>query len=103
MNVTDGIIRCRYRDSWEHPSLMEPGTVYEVTIEAFPTSNLFAAGNRIRLDVSSSNYPHFDLNFNTGEAEGLATQTRIATNRVWMDHARPSHVLLPIVPSGGPA
>ena len=97
MNLTDGIIRCRYRDSWESPSLMEPGTVYEVTIEAFPTSNLFRAGHRIRLDVSSSNYPHFDLNFNTGEPEGRATRSRVATNTVWMDRTRPSHVVLPIV------
>ena len=99
MNVTDGIIRCRYRDSWENPTLMDPGVVYEVTIEAFPTSNLFKAGHRIRLDVSSSNYPHFDLNFNTGEPEGLATGSRIAKNTVWMDRTRPSHVILPIVPA----
>ncbi len=97
MNLTDGILRCRYRDSWEHPSPMEPGTVYGVQIEAFPTSNLFVAGHRIRLDISSSNFPHFDLNFNTGEPEGLATHSRVATNTVWMDSARPSHVVLPIV------
>jgi len=99
MNLTDGIVRCRYRDSWESPSPMEPGTVYEVTIEAFPTSNLFRAGHRIRLDVSSSNYPHFDLNFNTGEPEGLATRSRVAANTVWLDRTRPSHVLLPVVPT----
>lgn len=99
MNVTDGIIRCRYRDSWEQPSLMTPGEVYGITIEAFPTSNLFAEGHRIRLDVSSSNYPHFDLNFNTGEPEGMATARRVATNTVWMTAERPSHVILPIVPS----
>lgn len=98
MNLTDGIVRCRYRDSWEELSMMEPGTVYEVTIEAFPTSNLFTAGHRIRIDVSSSNYPHFDLNFNTGESEGLATGVRVATNTVWMDPTRPSHAVLPVVP-----
>jgi putative CocE/NonD family hydrolase len=100
MNVTDGIIRCRYRESWENPSFMMPGEVYEVTIEAFPTSNLFAAGHRIRIDVSSSNYPHFDLNFNTGEPEGMATGSRVATNTVWMTPERPSHAILPIVSSG---
>lgn len=99
MNLTDGIIRCRYRNSWESPSLMEPGTIYEVTVEAFPTSNLFKAGHRIRLDVSSSNYPHFDLNFNTGEPEGRATGQRVATNTVWMDSGHPSHMVLPIVRS----
>ncbi len=97
MNVTDGIIRCRYRDSWEAPTLMDPGRTYEVTIEAFPTSNLFKAGHRIRLDVSSSNYPHFDLNFNTGEPEGRASHARVATNTVWLDRDRPSHAVLPIV------
>jgi putative CocE/NonD family hydrolase len=98
MNVTDGIVRVRYRDSWERPELMTPGEVYEVTIEAFPTSNLFVRGHRIRVDVSSSNYPHFDLNFNTGEPEGLATHSRVATNTVFMDRDRPSYVVLPLVP-----
>ena len=102
MNLTDGILRCRYRDSWVEPSMLEPGRVYEVTVEAFPTSNLFKAGHRIRLDVSSSNYPHFDLNFNTGEPEGLATHARVATNTVWMDPDRPSHVVLPRVPTSEP-
>lgn len=100
MNVTDGILRCRYRDSWEQPSLMTPGEVYEITIEAFPTSNLFKAGHRIRLDISSSNFPHFDLNFNTGEPEGLATEIRVATNTVLMGPEYPSHAVLPIVPAG---
>jgi hypothetical protein len=99
MNLTDGILRCRYRDSWEDPSMMTPGETYEIVIEAFPTSNLFKAGHRIRLDISSSNYPHFDLNFNTGEQEGLATGSRIATNTVWVDRTRPSHAVLPIVPA----
>lgn len=100
MNLTDGIIRCRYRDSWETSSMMEPARRYRVTIEAFPTSNLFKAGHRIRLDISSSNYPHFDINFNTGEPEGLATHARVATNTVWMDLEGPSHAVLPIVPAG---
>ncbi len=70
MNLTDGILRCRYRDSWLHPRLMSPGRIYAIRIEAFPTSNLFKAGHRIRIDVSSSNYPHFDFNPNSGEPEG---------------------------------
>ena len=98
MNVTDGILRVRYRDSWEKPSMMTPGTVYRVTVSAFPTSNLFARGHRIRLDVSSSNFPHFDVNPNTGEPEAKATTSRVAMNRIWLDAARPSHVVLPIIP-----
>ena len=99
MNVTDGILRVRYRDSWENPSLMTPGTVYRVHIDAFPTSNRFQRGHRIRLDVSSSNFPHFDLNPNTGEPEGQWTRMRVARNRVYMDRARPSYVVLPIIPA----
>ena len=79
---------------------MRAGEVYAITIEAFPTSNLFRAGHRIRLDVSSSNYPHFDLNFNTGETEGMATGSRVAANTVWMDRSRPSHAVIPVVPRG---
>jgi len=98
MNVADGILRVRYRDSWERPSMMTPGPVYPVRVTAFPTSNLFARGHRIRLDISSSNFPHFDVNPNTGEAEAKATSSRVATNRVFMDASRPSHVVLPLIP-----
>jgi putative CocE/NonD family hydrolase len=101
MNITDGILRVRYRDSWQQPELMTPGHIYPIQIEPFPTSNLFAKGHRLRLDISSSNFPHFDLNFNTGEPEGLATHRRIATNRVYMDEQRPSHIILPLIPSSG--
>jgi putative CocE/NonD family hydrolase len=80
---------------------MIPGTVYPIRIEAFPTSNLFQRGHRIRLDVSSSNFPHFDVNPNTGEPEGRARDWRVATNRVYLDLERPSHVVLPIIPRRG--
>lgn len=97
LNLTDGILRARYRDSWAHPSMMEAGRVYEITVEAFPTANLFAAGHRIRLDIASSNFPKFDVNPQTGEAEGGATAMRKARNTVHMGRARASHVILPIV------
>lgn len=98
MNLTDGILRCRYRASWQRPQLMRAGKIYQIKIEAFPTSNLFKAGHRIRIDISSSNFPHFDANPNTGEPEGRARSMRVATNAVYMDERRPSHVLLPVVP-----
>ena len=101
MNLTDGILRARYRESWERPSPLVPGEKYLIRIEAFPTSNRFAAGHRIRLDVSSSNFPHFDANPNTGEPEGKATGSRVATNRIYLDAARPSRVVLPIIPKRG--
>jgi putative CocE/NonD family hydrolase len=98
-NLTNGILRVRYRDSWEVPEMMQPGEVYAIRIELFPCSNRFAAGHCIRLDISSSNFPHFDLNFNTGEPEGLSTHARIATNSVYVDASRPSHVVLPMIPT----
>ncbi len=85
LNLTSGILRVRYRDSWEAPAMMQPGTVYAIRIELFPCSNRFAAGHRIRLDIASSNFPHFDLNFNTGEPEGLSTHAQIATNLLWFN------------------
>jgi putative CocE/NonD family hydrolase len=98
MNLTDGILRVRYRDSWEKPSLMQPGEIYAIEIHAFPTSNLFQRGHRIRMDISSSNFPHFDVNPNTGEPEGRAREMRVATNRLYLDRARPSHAVLPLIP-----
>jgi putative CocE/NonD family hydrolase len=97
MNITDGILRARYRDSWEKPSMMEAGVVYEIRVDAFPTSNLFAKGHRIRLDVSSSNFPHFDANPNTGGDSGTGRLTRVATNSVHLDAAHPSCLVLPRV------
>jgi len=98
MNITNGILRCRYRNAWEKPEMMEPGTIYEITVDAFPTANLFKTGHRIRLDISSSNFPHFDVNPNTGEPEGQSRRTRIATNTIYLDTAYPSHLVLPVVP-----
>jgi len=98
MNVTDGILRVRYRDSWEHPQLLNADEVVSIKVEAFPTSNLFKRGHRIRLDVSSSNFPHFDVNPNTGAPEGTGLDAQIARNSVYLNQDRPSHVILPIVP-----
>ena len=73
MNLEDGIIRARFRNSLEKAELMKPGEIYEFTIQLYPTSNLFKAGHRIRLDISSSNFPRFDLNPNTGEPLNCAS------------------------------
>jgi uncharacterized protein len=100
MNLTEGILRARYRDSWEEPSLMMPGEVYAITIELFPTANLFARGHRLRLGISSSNFPHFDINPNSGEPEGSMEHPCVAHDRVYVDAARPSHLVLPVIPSG---
>ncbi|MBI4336857.1 MAG: CocE/NonD family hydrolase [Chloroflexi bacterium] len=96
--ITDSIIRARYRNSREKPELMEPGKVYELSVTMYPTSNLFAKGHRIRVDVSSSNFPRFDVNPNTGEPLGQNRRWQVAENTLWHDAARPSHILLPVVP-----
>lgn len=98
MNLVDSVIRTRYRNSWEQEELMEPGEVYRVQIPLPPTSNLFQAGHRIRIDISSSNFPRLDLNPNTGEPMGRHTHTVPARNTVYMDKQRPSGVLLPTIP-----
>jgi hypothetical protein len=82
MNLTDGILRCRYRNSFSDPELMTPGETYEITVEAPDTANLFLAGHRLRLDVSSSNFPRFDVNSNTGGTEVGDRRKVVATNRV---------------------
>ena len=99
MNLTDGLLRVRYRDSFEHPQLMNPGQIYPITIEAFPTSNLFQRGHRIRVDVSSSNFPRFDTNPNSGEPEARSRTQRIARNTVYVGGEHPSQVILPLIPA----
>lgn len=98
-NLTDGILRARYRESLESPKLMTPGEVYRLTIDAGVTSNVFRAGHRIRLEISSSNFPRFDRNPNTGELSADARQMRKATQTVYHDHDRHSYLLLPVVPA----
>jgi hypothetical protein len=100
-NLTDGILRMRYRDSLETPKLMTPGEVYKATIDAGVTSNVFLAGHRIRLEISSSNFPRFDRNPNTGGpvADAGVKDIRPAIQTVYHEHERYSYVLLPVVSS----
>lgn len=95
--LTDGIMRLRYNEDPERPRMREPGEVTHVTITCLPTANLFRAGHRIRVDVSSSNFPKFDVNPNTGEPDGAALRKRKAVNTVWLDATRPSNVTLHVV------
>ena len=78
---------------------MQPGTVYPVTIRLYPTSNIFRRGHRIRVDVSSSNFPRFDVNPNSGEPLNEHRRTVVVTNTIYHDAAHPSHIVLPVVPS----
>jgi putative CocE/NonD family hydrolase len=97
--LTDGILRTRYRESFSQPKLLEPGQIYELHLDLWATSNLFRAGHRIRLEVSSSNFPRFDRNTNTGGTIETETEQDVvqAVNRVYHDATHPSHLLLPII------
>jgi hypothetical protein len=99
MNLCDGIIRARYREDRREAKLLEPGAVYEYTIEVGVTGNVFKKGHRIRVDISSSNFPRFDRNPNTGNEYGLDAELRTAQQTVFHSKARPSHILLPVIPA----
>ena len=98
LNITDGILRARYRDSRETETLMDPGEIYELEITLFPTANRFQTGHRIRLEISSSNFPRFDPNPNTGEPLGRHTHTVPAENVIHHSAERPSALVLPLQP-----
>lgn len=97
-NLTEGIVRARYRDSREKATPMTPGQVYKFTIEMWSTSNVFRQGHILRLEVSSSNFPRFDRNLNTGEEAASATRFVSATNTIFHDAEHPSTLVLPVVP-----
>lgn len=97
--LTDGILRARYRESFSEPKLLEPEQIYELRLDLWATANLFKAGHRIRLEVSSSNFPRFDRNSNTGGTiETEATQDFVpAVNHIYHNATHPSHLILPII------
>jgi putative CocE/NonD family hydrolase len=97
MNLTDSVVRCRYRDGFEGETWLVPHRAVEVTIEPQAVSNVFARGHRIRLDVSSSNFPRFDVNPNTGEPCGRETDFEVAQNQVFVDLKHPSSLTLSTV------
>jgi uncharacterized protein len=98
MLINDSIIRCRYREGFDREVFLTPREVVRVAILLPPTSNLFAAGHRIRIDVSSSNFPRLERNPNTGEPIGRHTREVTADQAVHSDGEHPSHVVLPVIP-----
>ncbi|HVH69883.1 MAG TPA: CocE/NonD family hydrolase, partial [Candidatus Dormibacteraeota bacterium] len=97
-NLTEGILRLRYRNSQEKPELANPGETYHITVDLWATGNVFLAGHKLRLEVSSSNFPRFDRNLNTGEEQARATRLVKATNVIYHDKAHPSALIVPLVP-----
>ena len=101
-NLTEGIVRARSRDSPEKPELMTPGKTYKFTIDLWATSNVFLRGHRLRLEISSSNFPRFDRNMNTGDQRPMRSGDSDeiftkATNVILHDAEHPSVLILPIV------
>ena len=97
-NLTEGIVRARYRDSQEKATLMTPGQAYRFTIDLWATSNIFVAGHRVRLEITSSNFPRFDRNLNTGESQATGEKYVSASNAILHDAEHPSALILPVVP-----
>jgi uncharacterized protein len=96
-NLTEGIVRAVYRDSDAKPKAMEPGKVYQLHIDLWSTSDVFLKGHRIRLEVSSSNFPRFDRNLNTGKSAADDQTSVKATNTIYHDAKYPSALILPII------
>ncbi len=99
LNITDAIVRGRYRATRDHQVLLKPGQVYEFTIAPFPTANVFKKGHRIRVDISSSNFPRFDVNPGTGEPLGKNRRMVTQDNTVYHSARYPSHIVLPLAPA----
>jgi hypothetical protein len=97
-NLTDGILRARYRRSPENAEFMNPGEIYKLALDLVATSNVFLKGHKLRLEISSSNFPHYDRNLNTGEDQGHSTRMVKATNSVYHDREHPSALIVPVVP-----
>ncbi len=97
-NLTDGILRMRYRDSQEKPVLMNPNQVYKISVDLWATSNAFKKGHIMRLEVSSSNFPRFDRNLNTGADQATSREFVSAVNTILHDDEHPSALIVPAMP-----
>lgn len=99
MNLCDGIVRARYRAGFSQPTLLQPNQIYEYRIDVGVTGNVFRQGHRLRLEISSSNFPRFDRNPNTGHDFGVDSTVRPAQQTVYHSQAYPSHLILPVIPA----
>ena len=105
INLANGIQKASYRASLTNPTPVVPGQIYAYKIHVWPTSNLFKEGHRIRIEISSSDFPQFAPNSNTGAPFGTSSTWQKATQTILHDAAHPSAVILPLIPAGasGPA
>jgi uncharacterized protein len=97
-NIAEGVMRARFRESLSAPTLITPGQVYEYAVDLWATSHVFQAGHRLRLEVSSSNFPRYDRNPNTGHDFGIDAELRTAQQTIFHDSRYPSHLVLPVIP-----
>ncbi|MBI4501068.1 MAG: CocE/NonD family hydrolase, partial [Gemmatimonadetes bacterium] len=100
LNLTEGIARARFRNSYSRPESLEPGKVYRVEVELFPTSNYFLPGHRIRIEVTGSDFPNFARNLQTGKNNETTTDMRPARIRIYHSRENASSITLPVVPPG---
>jgi len=98
IHLCEGIVRARFRESYEEPTSIDPGKIYKFEISLWETSNVFKAGHCIRLEISSSNFPRFDRNLNTGHPPGLDAEMAVAHQTIYHGARYPSHLLLPVIP-----
>ncbi|MGA8342843.1 MAG: CocE/NonD family hydrolase, partial [Candidatus Sulfotelmatobacter sp.] len=98
-NLADNVQRLRYRNSTQKAELLQPGKIYKVIFEIGATSNVFRAGHRLRLELSSSNFPRFDRNLNAGENPEHGRKFTSAENRIYHDPEHPSAIVLPVIPA----
>ena len=96
--LCDGMVRARFRDGMDKPSLIEAGKIYRYSIDCWNTSQVFKAGHRIGLEISSSAFPKYDRNLNTGAPLGVTTEMIVAEQRIYHDAEHPSAVVLPVIP-----
>jgi putative CocE/NonD family hydrolase len=99
MNLCDGILRARCREGCTQPVLLQPGQIYRYDIAAGVTGNVFRKGHRIRVEISSSNFPRFDRNLNTGNPIDHDCEMRVAHQTMLHTRAHPSHIVLPVIPA----
>ena len=96
--LCDGMVRARFREGMDRPSLIEPGKIYKFSIDCWNTSQVFKVGHRIGLEIASSAFPKFDRNLNTGAPLGVTTEMMVAEQTIYHDAEHPSAVVLPVIP-----